>query len=316
MRFALGSWFGGEDFWKQAFTYTGSVTPKVLPRVIVFGCFSILVKLLHDYDERLAIGIGPLEVSGAAIGVLMVLRVNAGYDRWWEARKLWGGIVNQTRNLVISVLAYGPSDPAWRGRFVRLAASFPFVAKSSLRGERHLPEVVELLGSAQSQAIVSAQHMPSYLALLLAGDLRIARTRYGMDGFSFLQIDKERTQLIDYIGASERILKTPIPLICAIKVRRFIMLYLALLPFALAGRIEWLTPFVQVFVAYPLLSLDQIGEELQNPFWKQNLSHLPLDGIASTISDNALALEKSQRVMDGSVDEVSTAFVSPSQLTV
>ena len=100
-----------------------------------------------------------------------------------------------------------------------------------------------------------------------------------MDRFAFVQIDKERASLIDHIGACERILKTPLPMVYAIKIRRFIALFLLTLPFALLNRIngDWLVPFITMMVAYPLVSLDQIGIELQNPFCVDNLSHLPLD---------------------------------------
>ena len=92
-----------------------------------------------------------------------------------------------------------------------------------------------------------------------------------------MQVDRERAALIDHIGACERILKTPLPLVYAIKIRRFIALFLLTLPFALLHRIngDWLVPFITMMVAYPLMSLDQIGIELQNPFSKANLSHLP-----------------------------------------
>jgi putative membrane protein len=113
-----------------------------------------------------------------------------------------------------------------------------------------------------------------------------------MDRFAFIQIDKERALLIDHIGACERILKTPLPLVYSIKIRRFIALFLLTLPFALLHRTNgsWIVPLITMFAAYPLISLDQIGVELQNPFAKTNLSHLPLDDISKTIQRNVLCL--------------------------
>jgi len=98
--------------------------------------------------------------------------------------------------------------------------------------------------------------------------------------------------LIDHIGACERILKTPLPQAYAIKIRRFIALFLLTLPFALLHRIsgEWMVPLITMMVAYPLMSLDQIGIELQNPFAKANLSHLPLGDISANIEKNLVGL--------------------------
>jgi putative membrane protein len=81
------------------------------------------------------------------------------------------------------------------------------------------------------------------------------------------------------------------PVVFAIKARRFILVFLVLLPMALVERIGWGTPFVTGLVAYALFSLDQIGVELQNPFTKKNLSHLPLDEICETIESNVLGVE-------------------------
>lgn len=81
------------------------------------------------------------------------------------------------------------------------------------------------------------------------------------------------------------------PFVLAIKTRRFILLFLLLLPLALIERVDWLTPLVVALAAYPLFSLDEIGAELQNPFSPRNLSHLPLVGICNTIEGNVLSLD-------------------------
>jgi putative membrane protein len=170
-----------------------------------------------------------------------------------------------------------------------------------LRGEPLPSQVAALIGQADAQMIQSAGHMPSFVALKLGELLREACEQFQMDRFAFMQIDKERASLIDHIGACERILKTPLPVVYAIKIRRFIALFLLTLPFALLNRIngDWLVPVITMMVAYPLVSLDQIGIELQNPFCVDNLSHLPLDGISETIQQNLEGLLKAKPRSDG-----------------
>lgn len=284
-------------FWTQAFAWKGSVTPLVLANVTAFGIFAstiyILARFLEEhYHIRIGLEITPFEFVGAVLGLLLVLRTNAGYDRWWEARKLWGGIVNQSRNLTVSGLSYGPRNQEWRERFVRWAVVFPHVARCSLKGEQLPPEVVALVGEEQVRRIAASNHLPSYVAFQLANCLRDACEIHHMNSFAFLQVDRERAQLIEHIGACERILKTPLPLVYAIKIRRFITLFLLMLPFALLHRVEsdWLVPLITILVAYPLVSLDQIGIELQNPFSGKNLNHLPLDEISRTIEKNLAGL--------------------------
>lgn len=289
-----------QTFWREAFALQGSVTPRVLPLVLVFGLIAGLTCLISWVIEKplqvkLALAVAPFEFAGAALAVLLVLRTNSGYERWWEARKLWGGIVNQSRNLVVSALAYGSSRREWRDSLVRWVSAFPHVARRSLRGETPNGEVSRLVGSRACQQIINSPHMPSFVALQLAKLLQDASDRGELDRFAFMQLDRERASLIDHIGACERILKTPLPLVYSIKLRRFIVLFLLTLPLALMHRLNgdlgnWLVPLITMLVAYPLLSLDQIGIELQNPFSPTNLSHLPLDDICATIERNLMGM--------------------------
>lgn len=295
-------------FWSEAFALHGSITPHVIPYVLACGVIATGITgvawlVERVFQVRIGLEVAPFEIAGAALGLLLILRTNAGYDRWWEARKLWGGIVNQSRNVAISALAYGPADRAWRERFVKWAAVYPHVARCSLRGEQPSPEVAALVGADGAAQIGNSAHMPSFVALKLADLLREACDRFDMDRFAFLQVDRERASLIDHIGACERILKTPLPLVYAIKIRRFIAFFLLTLPFALLHRInaDWLVPLITLLVAYPLMSLDQIGVELQNPFAKANLSHLPLGDISATIEANLIGMLKETQTTAGNL---------------
>ncbi len=280
------------SFWIDALKLDGSAAWLVLPRVACFGVWALALATIHThkYLPSLNIEVAPYEAAGAALGLLMVLRTNAGYDRWWEARKLWGGITNTTRSLAISATAYGSNDLQWRSRILRRIIVFAHVSRRSLRSERDLPEVATLVGPDETRMIAESDHMPSTVARLIALDLRS-----GLDDFTFLQTDALRVLLIELIGGCEKILKTPLPLAYAIEVRRFIFLFLLTLPFVLfqqisMERVLWLAPLVTVLVAYPLLAIDKIGHELQEPFFIHRLNHLPLDEFTSTIERNVLAL--------------------------
>src|SRR5262245_44383095 len=99
-------------FWRDVFALEGLATPHVLRRVLKFTLFAIAISAIHMLTHfSLGLDVAPLEYAGAVLGVLLVLRTNAGYDRWWEGRKLWGGIVNQSRDLAIGAIAYGPDEP-------------------------------------------------------------------------------------------------------------------------------------------------------------------------------------------------------------
>ncbi|MBX3221313.1 MAG: hypothetical protein KF795_12390 [Labilithrix sp.] len=279
------------SFWRDVWAFRGAVTATVLPRVLAFGAMSALVMFGRHQLGGFALEIGPVELVGGALVLLIVLRTNAGYDRWWEGRKLWGGIVNQSRNLAIAALTYGASaEPEWRDRCARWTAAFAHTARRSLRGERDLPELTALLGAEATARIARAEHMPSAVAVEIAGLLRVAVERGWLSPFALIQCERERAGLIDHVGACERILLTPLPQVYVIKVRRFVAIYLVMLPFSLVDRVGWASPLLTMLVAYPILGLDQIAVELENPFSTRRLGHLPLDAICEKIEKNVLAL--------------------------
>jgi putative membrane protein len=149
---------------------------------------------------------------------------------------------------------------------VRWTAAFAYASKQTLRQERNERDFIPLLGKREAEWLVESQHMPMAIAAKIDALFREAIRSGGMDRFAYLQAQSERAQLIDHIGACERILKTPLAQVFSIKIRRFIFLYLISLPLAIVDKTHVMTPIIMLLVAYPLLSLDQIGIELQNPF--------------------------------------------------
>ena len=148
-------------------------------------------------------------------------------------------------------------------------------------------QYLEHLFDSDSMARLSeSKHRPLMLASMMAEELQRARNDYGLDSFAFLHAQEQIEHLIDAQGACERILKTPMPFVMAIKSRRFILFFLVMLPFALANVSLFISPLIAGMVSYALFSLDQIGIELQNPFTEKNLSHLPLQDICKTIEQN------------------------------
>lgn len=285
---------GSRNIWVEAFSWQGAACRRVLPSSLVFGIFAVLVYLVYLYCYPYpALEIGPHEVAGVLLGLLLVMRTNAGYDRWWEARKLWGGIVNQARNLALLGLAHGPADEHWREQFIRWTAAFAWTVKARLRGETIVPELVPLLGEQETKCVQAAEHMPLSIALRIDDLLRRAcRKQNGMDGFALMQAERERARLVDHLGSCERIRTTPLASVYSLTIRRFILFYLATLPFALLHKFEseWMAPLVAVLIAHCVLVLDQLGIELQQPFATRSINHLPLDEICRNIEKNLLAL--------------------------
>lgn len=271
------------SFWESALTIKGSVTPKVLPNVVFCTIYAAIVSVGNIWLHAIELPISPFEYAGVLMGLLLVFRVNAGYDRWWEARKLWGTIVNNSRNLAIVVKNYGD---AGNERLIHntlgLISAMPYLMKNHLRHSTSTEEVASLLDTQDYFELQHWQHKPNYISSKIAMNFALMFKDRDLDQFAFLKAEELRSSLIDCQGACERILKTPMPFVMAIKTRRFILLFLLILPVALINHL-YINAIVTALVAYALLSLDQIGIELQNPFATENLSHLPLTDICKNI---------------------------------
>lgn len=283
--------FESDNFWSSAFAWRGSASPIVFPRVLVFVNYALLVALIHQYIWKFpTLDLTPFDVFGGVIGIFLVFRSNAGYERWWEARKIWGGIVNQSRNIAVGAASYGPQDKDWLRQVVLWSSVFPYLTKHHLRGDNPERELKSLFGDDVAQAVQGIDHKPLEATRKIASLLQQARDRGSLDPYAFMNLDKERMLLLDYVGACERILKTPMPYAYAIKVRRFVLMFLVTVPFAIVTEFGWFSPVILSLIAYPMLSLDQIGHELQNPFAKNRLSHLPLDEICLKIKTDLAAV--------------------------
>ena len=281
------------DFLASALAIHGSVTPKVLKQVFVVTLYACFISLLSLCITWLAIPISPFEYAGLVMGLILVFRINAGYDRWWEARKLWGTVVNNSRNLAIIINNYVSSTEKHSiQQLMGYIAAIPYLMKNNLRMDESVKEVQHLVSPTTLEELSKIVHKPNFISSKVAGLLSLLLKENKMNEFSFLKAEECRETLIDCQGACERILKTPMPFVMAIKSRRFILLFLLILPIALVDYSIVINPLVTALVAYALFSLDQIGIELQNPFSPERLSHLPLGDICRGIEMNVMEIYK------------------------
>jgi ion channel-forming bestrophin family protein len=276
-----------ENFLKSALALKGSVTPKVMKKVGFMVGYTSFVSYLCHLFPSMVLPVGPFEYGGLIMGLILVFRVNAGYDRWWEARKLWGNIVNQSRNLAVILVNYTHHESHdWIIKITKMISALPYFMKDNLRHQTNFEYLYHHIDADTIQSLKEAKHRPVMLASFIAHELQMARNHHGLDSFAFLRAQEQIERIVDAQGACERILKTPMPFVMAVKSRRFILFFFLMLPFALADLSFFLSPLIAGIVSYAIFSLDQIGIELQNPFSESNLSHLPLDTICRTIDKN------------------------------
>lgn len=272
------------SFFKTALTWNGSVTPFVIHKVLLFMLYSFVASTFEKYIPTPTLPISPFQYTGFALGILLVLRINAGLERWWEARKLWGNIVNQSRNLALIINTYC-NDENEKIKILKYIASWPFVIMNSLRNVDSTTKLIKFLDPPDLEQLKEHTHKPTFIALKLDESFQ-KLVNNNLNAYAFHLLQNERLLLLNAVGACERIASTPIPFVLAIKIRRFILMFLLLLPFCMNDKSHIYTAIIVGLVAYPLLSLDEIGLQLQNPFSLKSLSCLPLENICEKIYTN------------------------------
>ncbi|MDP3276311.1 MAG: bestrophin family ion channel [Deltaproteobacteria bacterium] len=271
---------------RHLFDVRGTMVREIMHRVAFTTAWAVLVVLLEEYFLRRTIPVTVHSLVGTALGLLLVFRTNASYDRFWEGRKLWGGIVNETRNLArMSSVLLARQDPEKHAELVRWTIAWAYCTMHSLRGRRDLGPIAEQLPQGSVKRALQAQHAPLWLAIRMSRVIEDARREGLIDTIQQQAMDHNVQLLIDYVGACERIVKTPLPFAYVVHLRRALLLYTFTLPFALLRDMGNATIAAVFFVSYVFYGIEEIGVQIEDPFGYDD-NDLPLERICSTIENN------------------------------
>ena len=222
---------------------------------------------------------------GFALSMLLVFRTNTAYDRWWEGRRLWGNLVNSSRNLSMKLDAMLPHDDREnRDFFTMLIPRFAKELKYHLQLEQTRLELDDHLHPG-IPGLNAAQHRPGQVASLIITRINELYKKGMISGEQLLMLNGEATSLMDICGACERIKNTPIPYSYSGFIKKFIFIYIITLPIGYVFNLGYLVIPVVVFIFYVLASLEVIAEEIEDPFGNDS-NDLPMDRLAETIGLN------------------------------
>lgn len=260
-----------------------SETLRVLAPLLlaVAGYTAIVVygpPIIDPAGERLAFGALEIVYStlGFTVSLLLVFRTNTAYDRWWEGRKLWGQLVNVTRNLGLeaaSLFSAAAENAPTKTRYDEYLRLFPRVLMFHLR-EQRFPH--------DDEALARATHQPLFVSQQILACIEQLGTTHAHMDLRLLRIVPLQQELMNICGACERIKNTPIPFIYSVFIKKFIFVYVMIFPWVYASRLGGLCIVVTVFVLYVLASLELIAEEIENPF-NGDPHDLPLEELSEVM---------------------------------
>jgi putative membrane protein len=263
----------------------GTVLPRIAIRVLLVAVIALGVTLLaRHHIANASIPPSVHTLVGVALGLLLVFRTNASYDRFWEGRRLVGSIVNNARDLARQANSYlDPSASAARARVGVLINAYFATIRRYLRNEREWPELATLLG-AEELAAIAATRCPPILVARWLSDVFVAEARAGRLSEQRLQtLDLAVSDILDFFGGCERIMKTPVPFAYAHHIKGFLTLFCMTVPMALLAQMGWYTAPASAIVAYAMFGIDEIGVEIEDPFG-YDANDLPLDTIGETLA--------------------------------
>ena len=264
---------------------------RMVSRVAVYallvGAYAVIPAFFESRDNLDFFSDVPADIHAAltlVLGWLLVFRTNTSYSRWWEARTLWGGLVNTIRNLslkYVDLIEVPEKDLEKTKRILRL---FPKALKDHLRDGASL-EDSELIEEGQSLP----QHVPTFLVSILYSRLRSWKKEGVIDGSQLIVMDEDLRKLMEIVGGCEKIRNTRLARSYRTFARQCVFMYLFSLPWGIVHDFNWWTVPLSAMISYFMLGMEIAAEHTEEPFGEDE-DDLDLEGLC--------------RVIEASVDEV------------
>ena len=275
--------YEGRNWVSILFATKGAVGPRLAGRIVIAVLIGALAAWAFEAHE---FRIPPIThtMVGAALGLLLVFRTNASYDRYWEGRRLLGGIVIRSRDLARQIASWLPKEPhaAERAHMQKLIHAHYRLVAQSLRSETDLEKLDGILDEEELAALSKITARPQVVTRWLTERLAELARAGALPETRLFAMDQNITVLTDCFAGCERIARTPVPFAYAQHIKTLTVLFCFTAPFAMSADMGWYTPFASGVLSFALFGIDEIGVEIEDPFG-HDPNDLPVDGIGDGI---------------------------------
>ena len=275
------------------FVWRGSILMRIVPQLLVVAGLSMLVVVFHGelLNRKITLTTVPFSLVGVALAIFLGFRNSASYDRYWEARKLWGRLLVEGRNMARQAMAFTPDG---QRTMVLGVAAFVHAVRHQLRQTDARADLQRLLPAEVFTEVTSRRSPAQAILVWLAGELRALRERGTLEPVLAVEFDRTLAGLNDAHGGCERIAATPLPFTYSVILHRTVYIYCLLLPFGLLDAIGVMTPVMVTFVAYTFFAIEALSDEIEEPFGTMP-NDLPIEALS-------VGIELSLREMLGERD--------------
>lgn len=278
-------------------------------KLLYFVALSVSVFVLHEiFDIRqLSIPFNAVATLSTALAIYLGFKNNNAYERWWEARKIWGLIVNYSRawarEVLTMILPNGEKNDereSLQARLLYRHIAFVNALRVFLRqkydyNDTNIKEIVEakngygevkkFLSDAEFYEMLTKKNPPNHLLKLQGDDLKTAFENGWLTDFRFVKLSETLTEFNNHQGMSERIKNTPLPRPYSFFSRVFVTIHGTLIPFAFIEELGWVNIPLSIVINFVFLALDYVGERTEDPF-ENRMDDAPLSSISLTIEEN------------------------------
>lgn len=274
---------------------------------------SVTVCTMFIFGYRdVAIPFLPIATIGTAVAFYVGFKNNAAYDRLWEARKIWGELVNSSRSLASYLIAVARTDSKALRRIILRQLAYVNMLRIQLRqgsvwGDSHIyTQLIKLCPFTKSQAediestfasfcdetsaeARSSSNVARALLCMQMEDLRDLKSRNVIDPYECSDLTKICCEMFNHQGKAERIKSFPFPRQYAYFSEIFVRLFIALIPFGLVGEfakigsdLVWLTIPFSVLISWIFYTMERVGDTSENPF-ENGINDVPMTAICRNL---------------------------------
>ncbi len=266
----------------------------------VIYCLIISISAFLAYDvlgyEKIGIPTIITGTMGTALAIFIGFRNSSAYDRWWEARKIWGGIVNHSRTYgrqVVTLLGMKNDENEnteiedFKKQMVYRHIAWMNALRLQLRNQTTWDELKGLLDDKEYTTIIGASNKATQLVQNQAISNKTVFTKGYIDEFRHMQIDSTLTELYNLQGMAERIKNTPLPKQYDYFINVFLFVFMTLLPFSLVNTIaadtfSWLVIPISTIISLCFYVISATGAINEDPF-ENRFTDTPMTALCRTI---------------------------------
>jgi ion channel-forming bestrophin family protein len=290
---------------RTLFTVSGTSLRNSWPRIVLATLVAVVVTVveLHWGLQAYTLSVAPFTILGVAISIFLVFRNNTAYNRFWEGRILWGGLVNISRSFarqVITLISVTDTDSgrsngrsyadqemltAFQNKMVYRAIAFVHALRHHLRDTNPETELNIFLSPEEVAYTHTQNNRPFAILQLIGQQIQEARRERWIQEYHVPVLEGSLSTMTDILGACERIKNTPVPFTYTVLSHRLVAFFCFFLPFGIVDTVGIFTPFMVFLVSHAFFGLDVIGEEIEDPFGTDP-HHLPLAALCRTIEIN------------------------------